>query len=213
MKTDELISMLSTNLEPVKTERLAVVLAASLGAGTAVALCLMMGMFGAPAQAFRGGYFVLQALTLVFTLGLVLAGSRFLIKSARPGQSGRSSLLIIGLLFASFLVAACAILAAAGPASWASMILGPQWSTCLLCIPLFAVAPFVALVWAMRKGAPTNLAPTGAMAGLVAGALGATVFAVQYPSASIPFVVLWYGGLIALCAGIGALLGPRLLRW
>jgi len=57
------------------------------------------------------------------------------------------------------------------------MIFGPQWAACLICIPLFAVAPFASLIWALRKGAPTNLMRTGAIAGLVAGALGAAVFA------------------------------------
>jgi hypothetical protein len=213
MKTDDLISMLSTNLEPVRSERVLLVLVAGLAVGVAVALCLMMGMFGAPAEAFRGEHFVLQASTLVFTLGLVIAGVRFLVKSARPGQSGRSSLVFIGLFFLVGVIAACVILAATSPTSWGAMLLGPQLSSCLLCIPLFALAPFVALIWAMRKGAPTKLVRSGAVMGLVAGALGATVFALQYPSASIPFVVLWYGGLIGLCAAVGALLGPRVLRW
>jgi len=213
MKTDELISMLSTNIEPVKSERLVVMLIVSLSVGAAIAICIMMGMFGTPAAAFRGEHVVLQAFTLLFTLGLVVAGSRLLVKSARPGQSARGPLVAIGMLFLTFLTAACAALIAAAPAAWGDMVFGPQWSSCLLCIPLFALAPFAALFWAVSRGAPTHLARAGGAAGLVAGALGATVFALQYPSASIPFVVFWYGGLIIACSAIGALLGPRLLRW
>jgi hypothetical protein len=213
MKTDDLISMLSTNLEPVKSERVVLALIGSLAIGAAIAICLMMGMFGTPVAAFRGDHAVRQMLTLAFTLGLVGGGVRFLVKSARPGQSGRKPLLFIGLVFLAYLLAACAVLLTSAPASWGALILGPQWSTCLLCIPLFAIAPFAALVWAMRKGAPTHLVRSGAVTGLVAGASGATVFAIQYPSASIPFVVFWYGGLIVLCAAVGALLGSRLLRW
>jgi hypothetical protein len=69
------------------------------------------------------------------------------------------------------------------------------------------------LIWALRKGAPTNLMRTGAIAGLVAGALGAAVFAFHHPGGSIPFIALWYGGSILLCALVGAILGSRLLRW
>jgi hypothetical protein len=83
----------------------------------------------------------------------------------------------------------------------------------LICIPLFSIAPFVSLVWALRKGAPTSLMRTGTIAGLVAGALGAAAFAFHHPSGSIPFMVLWYGRPIVLCAVVGAMLGPRLLRW
>jgi hypothetical protein len=53
---------------------------------------------------------VLQAFTLMFTLGLVVAGARLLVKSAQPGQSERASLIVIGMLFLAFLIAACAIL-------------------------------------------------------------------------------------------------------
>lgn len=30
---------------------------------------------------------------------------------------------------------------------------------------------------------------------------------------SLPFIAMWYGGTIALCALAGAVLSPRLLRW
>jgi hypothetical protein len=93
------------------------------------------------------------------------------------------------------------------------MMMGSQWVTCALCIPLFAIVPFAALIWALRRGAPTNLRRTGAVAGLVAGALGAVAYAFHCPDDSIPFIALWYGGMVVLCALLGAMLGPRLLRW
>jgi len=65
----------------------------------------------------------------------------------------------------------------------------------------------------LRKGAPTNLRRAGAIAGLVAGALGATAYAFHCPDDSVPFIAIWYGTLVALCGAIGAMLGPRLLRW
>ena len=107
---------------------------------------------------------MLQAFTLMFTLGLVVAGARLLVKSAQPGQSERASLIVIGMLFLAFLIAACAILIAASPGTWGVLIFGPQWSSCLLCIPLFAVAPFAALFRAVRRGAPTRLARNGGAA-------------------------------------------------
>ena len=93
------------------------------------------------------------------------------------------------------------------------MVFGPEWGTCVICVPLFAIAPFASLIWALRKGAPLDLARTGAVAGLVSGVLGAAVFAFHHPGGSIPFIMLWYGGPIVVCAAIGALLGPHLLRW
>ena len=213
MKTDKLIEMLSTNLEPVKGGELRNVVLTALAGGAVVALCLMLAIFGVPADAVGGENFRLKVLALAFALGLVGASANLLVRLARPGDPGSKSLLPIGLLFLAMLVAGVVALLLADSASWGGVIFGPQWAACLICIPLFAIAPFAALVWALRKGAPTGLARTGAIAGLVAGALGAAVFAVHYPGGSIPFIVLWYGGLIALCALAGAILGPRLLRW
>ena len=213
MKTNELIDMLGTNLEPVKGGKLRNTLMIALAVGALSASCLMLAILGLPADAVGGDYSGLKILTLGFTLGLVSAGAIFLIGSARPGEPGRKPLILIGGLFFALVSAGGAALVLAHPAAWSGIIFGPQWAACLICIPLFAVAPFASLIWALRKGAPTNLMRTGAIAGLVAGALGAAVFAFHHPGGTIPFIALWYGGSILLCALFGAIIGPRLLRW
>lgn len=93
------------------------------------------------------------------------------------------------------------------------MVLGDQWLECLISIPIIAVLPFAVIMWAVRMAAPTNLARTGALAGLVAGGISAIAYALHCTDDSLPFVALWYGGTIVLCTIAGALLGPRLLRW
>jgi hypothetical protein len=93
------------------------------------------------------------------------------------------------------------------------MIFGPEWMMCLACIPVFAIAPFATLIWALRMAAPTDLRRTGAIAGLVAGALGATAYAFHCPGDSIPFIAIWYGLPVLFWTLLGAILGPRLLRW
>jgi hypothetical protein len=213
MKTDELINLLGTNLEAVKGGELRKALLIALAVGAAAASCLMLAMFGLPAAGLGGNYSGPKVLALAFTLGLVFAGASFLIESARPGEPGRKPLILISASFFALISAGGAALVLARPAAWSGMIFGPQWAACLICIPLFAVAPFASLIWALRKGAPTNLMRTGAIAGLVAGALGAAVFAFHHPGGSIPFIALWYGGSILLCALVGAILGSRLLRW
>jgi hypothetical protein len=213
MKTDELINMLGTNLEPVKGGQLRNTLIIALGVGAVAAFCLTLAIFGLPGAPPIGKHPGLKVLALVFTLGLVGAGASSLIKSARPGVSSGKLLIPVGLLFFCILAAGLLALPLAHPTAWGGMIFGPQWAACLVCIPLLAAAPFASLVWALRKGAPTNLMGTGALAGLVAGALGATVFAFHHSAGSVPFIAFWYGGPILLCAVVGAILGPRLLRW
>ena len=152
---------------------------------------------------------------MAFTLGLAVAGASILFRSARPGQSGRTPLVLIGLLFLAMVLAAIVALAESDPVTMtmSTMARGGPWGTCLICIPIFAVIPFVAFICALREGAPTQLALAGAIAGLVAGALGAAAVVVHQTGDSIPLIALWYGAPIALCALVGAILGPWLLRW
>ncbi|HLW89688.1 MAG TPA: DUF1109 domain-containing protein [Roseiarcus sp.] len=213
MKTDELIDLLGANVEPVKRGYMRTALLAALAVGAAAAFCLRLAVYGVPANPFSGEDVGLKVAGLALALSLVVVGGGFLIKSARPGEAGRGALIIIGLLLLAIFSAGTIALALASPSAWSGMVFGPQWAACFFCIPVFAALPFATLVWALRKAAPTRLALTGAVIGLVAGALGAAVCAYHYPSSSIPFLAFWYGGPIVLCGLIGALLGPRLLRW
>jgi hypothetical protein len=71
---------------------------------------------------------------------------------------------------------------------------------CLICIPLFALVPFAALIWALRRAAPTHPALTGATAEIIAAASGAAILSCCIPGSSLPFVTVWYGGVTLLCA-------------
>jgi hypothetical protein len=213
MKTDELIDLLATNLERVEGGELRNTVMIALAIGAAAAFCLVLAMFGVPTAAPGGEFSLFKILALAFTLGLVAAGASLLTRSARPGEPTGKLLGLIVLLFLAIFVAALVTFVLTHPAAWGAIVFGQQWAACLVCIPLFAFAPFASLVWALRHGAPTNLVRTGAIAGLVAGALGAAVFAFHHSAGSIPFIAFWYGGPILVCSVVGALLGPRLLRW
>jgi hypothetical protein len=213
MKTDDLINLLGTNVEPVKGGQLRNSLLIALALGATVALCLMLVIFGAPGETFASEYLELKLVGLAFTLALITAGTSFLLTAARPGTPGHGPLAIIGLLFVAILSAGVIALAFSHPAAWGGLVFGPEWAACLICIPLFSIAPFAFLIWALRKQAPTSPTWTGAVTGLVAGALGATAYTLHNPAGSIPSMVLWYVGPIIVCALIGATLGRRLLRW
>lgn len=213
MKTNDLINMLGTNVEPVADGERRRALLVALGIGAAAALCLIFVIFGVPGEALGDKFLGLTILTLAYMLGLAAVGARFLSMAARPGNAGRGALAIVGLLLLGLIAVAVIALSLGRPSGWSAMIFGPQWADCLVCIPLAAIIPFSSLVWYLRNEAPTRLRLTGAVAGLVAGAIGATAFALHHPGGSLPFVALWFGGPVILCALIGAILGPRLLRW
>jgi hypothetical protein len=213
MKTDDLINLLGTNVEPVKGGQLRNTLLIALALGAIAALCSMLVIFGASNETFAVQYLGMKSLGLVFTLGLVTAGTSFLLSAARPGTPGHGPLIVIGFLFVAILLAGVIALAFSHPAAWGGLVFGTEWAACLICIPLFSILPFAALIWAMRMQAPTSPAWAGAVAGVVAGALGATAYTLHSPAGSIPSMVLWYVGPIVVCALMGAALGPRLLRW
>ena len=211
MKTDDLIEMLSTNLEPVKRGDLRRTLALTLAAGGLAAIVLMLVTVGIrPDGSWFSGYLFLKLLFMAILIG---CGWVLLGKLIRPDQDGRIQYVLIAGAFLAIVAAGVCALAFRPSAARSGMVMGTEWGTCALCIPLFAILPFAGLIWALRRGAPTKLRRTGAIAGLVAGALGAVAYAFHCPDDSLPFIALWYGAMVGFCSLIGALLGPRLLRW
>ena len=96
---------------------------------------------------------------------------------------------------------------------WLAMWLGKTWMVCPWLVLALSAPIFVGLLWSFRKLAPTRLRAAGAAAGLSAGAFAATIYCLHCPEVSAIFVLTWYSLGIVLAAAIGALVGPRLLRW
>lgn len=213
MKTDELVELLSTQVEPVKATHLRRTLWLSLAVGIGTTVCLILALFGIPAYAFGAADLGIQTISFLFTLSLVATGARFLVTVARPGEPGRKRLLLMGLVFLALLSTGLIALTLSPRAAWHATLFSPQWRMCLICIPLFALAPFAALIWVLRRAAPTHPALTGATAGMIAAASGAAIFSCCIPGSSLPFVTVWYGGTILLCALAGAVTGTWFLRW
>lgn len=207
MNTDRLIDALSTNLEPVRRGQLTTTLTTALVIGAVAAFCLMLVTLGLRPE--FGAHLGFVAVKLLFALSLVGLGAVFLLRLMRPGWSVPP----IVWLLNPFLAIGVAALVVTWGHSTGPLVRGTLWAVCLSCIPLFAAVPFAALVWAVRNGAPTDLRRAGAIIGLVAGAVGAAAYAFYCPDDSLPFIAVWYSAAIALCALVGALLGPRLLRW
>ena len=213
MNTDRLIDMLSTNLEPVKGGKFWKALSWAIVIGLVAAFLVMLACFGVRSDLVAGNHSGALALKVAFALSLVGTGVAFLIKSMVPGQQEGHRFALIFLPFLAASAAALAIVVRQPTLASGGMIEGAAAALCVFCIPLLAIVPFALLVWALRKGAPTNLRRSGAVAGLVAGAIGATVYSFSCPSDSWLFVFVGYSAALALCSMVGAQVGPRLLRW
>jgi hypothetical protein len=213
MKTDDLIAMLGTNVEPVDQHQAARTVWIAVGIGAAAALGAMLFLFGVRADLEAAGALIFLLLKLAFTLALLVPASIYLLKLARPGGERNIRMVFVAAPFVAIVLLGAISLAFAPISYWDDMIVGDRWLECLLSIPAIAIVPFAVIIWALRRMAPTDLVRAGALGGLIAGAVSATGYALHCSDDSLPFVALWYGGTVAICTAAGALLGPRLLRW
>ena len=213
MNTDDLITMLSTNVEPVDHRSMLRNIGMALVAGAAVSMATVFFALGPRADLTAIGSFLPALLKIVVTLVILIPASIYLIRLTRPGGERRSSIALLASPFIAVMLLIVVSLTFAPSLHWKGAVLSDQWLECVLSIPLIAVVPFCVIVWAVRQMAPTDLARTGAFAGLVAGCLSAIGYALHCADDSVPFFALWYGGTIALCTFAGWKLGPKLLRW
>jgi hypothetical protein len=154
---------------------------------------------------------------IMFKLGLtillaVLSGP-LVLRVAKPGAKVRRRALWITIVPALLAAAILMELFIVPPSLWGYKLQGSNAVACLKSIPFLAFAPLVAVLLALRQGAPEHPGLAGAAAGLFAGAIGAACHATHCPDDSPLFVAVWYGLAIGLVAAIGAVAGWRLLRW
>jgi hypothetical protein len=213
MKTDDLVRMISTNVEAVsyREPQRMILISAGLGAATSlVAMLLFLGVRTDLSELRAWQFITVKSIFTGAIIGISLAN---LTRIARPGGERRVSIALGLLPFGGALILAIASLAITPLSGWRGLFFGQYWVLCLLCIPVNAIVPFAAIVWAMRQLAPTNLVVAGAMAGRAAGSISAFAYSLHCTDDSFPFIALWYSLTIGLCAVLGGLVGQRLLRW
>jgi hypothetical protein len=211
MKTEDLIDALANEPAPPKAAaplaRVAVALVAGLmggGALLAVSLGVRPDIGVALATVMLKAGFAGAATAVVAPL---------LLRLARAGRAGGWRLAAIGGFAALCVLVVAVTLLGAEPGKRFALWMGGAFPWCVAIIPALAAPTALLLVRVLRDLAPTDLSATGATVGAVAGGIGAMVYAMYCPVDSAAFVITWYAVGIAVAAALGALLGPRLLRW
>lgn len=213
MRTDELIQLLATDAQPAPSQSIERRLARAALAGLAGAGVLLAWKFGVRPDLVQALALPMFWGKLSFAGALAVAGLALLRRLARPGlAAGRTARWLALPLLAVWGMALVALLQAA-PGERMPLLLGQTWRTCPFNIALLSAPAFAASFWALRGGAPTRLAWTGAGAGVLAGALATLVYALHCPEMASPFLAVWYVAGIAIPTALGALAGPRWLRW
>ena len=213
MKTDVLISMLASGpiaVDPSTTMRR---IGAAAAGGLAIAAVVMLAALGPRADiasAVSMPMFWLKfAVPLCLAIAFLIASTRL----ARPGGRAKGAWITVMAVLVVLWTAASIDVAAAPAGQRASMVEGTSAVMCVLGIALLSLPLLLAVFVALRGLAPTRLRAAGMVAGGLAGAAAALVYAVHCNEMALPFLAVWYVLGMFVPAVLGAAAGPRFLRW
>jgi hypothetical protein len=189
----------------------------SIVAATAVASVAVIAVFGIRPDIMAGNPhpIVILRAGLLILLGLATVGA--VAAAARPAVGRANN----GWLWA---LAAAALLPAAALIRFAyNMMTGDMLDTYLIdlefggkCLAISGVGGLwigsLLTLW-LRRGAPTALNRAGWLVGLAAGSFGTFSYSLFCGSDSIFYIGFWYSIAVALCAVVGRLIVPPLIRW
>lgn len=212
MDTDQLIRTLAAD-NAHRARSVGIMLALALMAATPVSTALFLVGLGVRPDilvAVRNPFFDLK---FAVTMALAIPAAIISLHLSRP----EASLHGWGwLLLAPVIVLVGGILAEMMMPQRLSMLArlrGHNAPLCMVAIPLLSLPLLAAALLGLRHGAPSRPALAGAVAGLVSAGLGATLYASHCVDDSPLFVATWYTLATGIVAGLGALLGARLLRY
>lgn len=213
MSLDTLIEELARDLKPVSRSAARRRLVMGLIAGGAITILLVglvLGFRHDLGLAMRGATFWIK---WGYTASLGLAAILVTNRLAQPEPIGLRVFWPVLIPFVLLALVAIAEMAHAPPGDWLAMWLGKTWKKCPWLVLMLSAPIFIGLLWSFKRLAPTRLRAAGGAAGLAAGAWAATLYCLHCPEVSALFVLTWYSLGILLASALGALIGPRLLRW
>jgi hypothetical protein len=210
VNTNDLISLLAEDA-PVRWS-LNRLLALALATGVVVAVAILLSTIGMRTDMPHAIETARVLFKILVTLVLAIVACALIFRIGRPGASLKISawlLLPLGML----VVAVASELSVVPEDTWSASMIGHHAAFCVFFIPVLSLVPLVGLMFALRNGAPENPRLAGALAGLAAGGIAAAIYAWHCPDDSPFFVAVWYVLAITIVAGVGSLIGGRILRW
>ena len=211
MKTELLIAALARGAGPAPRALLLKRLGPALAVGAVLAVAGALSEFpmvGREVMADTG-----WLIKIGYTLALAALAAACIERLAKPGAGTR--LRTWGLVLPFGLIAVLALLewrelsAHERVATW----LGSSWDHCPYWVFMLSLPSLALGLWALRGMAPTQPVRSGFVLGLLAGGIGASGYALICPEVSMTFIASWYTLGIVAVAALGAILGPRVLRW
>jgi hypothetical protein len=212
MKTDDLIRALAADREPAgPAPGTALAIAAAVGLTLSVILFIwLVPLRPHLGEAMRTFPFVLKPIEMGI---LVVVSAIVVLRLAQPGAPVGRTMAVAAAVPAIMVAAVAAEMMQVPRAEWMVRLAGTHWYMCVLNMVLLSLPILSALLFGLRFGAPTQPALAGAGAGLLSGALAASLYIAHCPDDSQLFVAAWFTLAIAIATAIGAMAGSRFLRW
>ncbi len=213
MKTDDLITMLATGPVAVQPHAVARRYAGALGAGVLGATLLMATLLRVRPDLDAAVLLPMFWFKVAFVASLVVASLLAVSRLSRPGARLARLPALLALPVLAMWLLALFVLSRADSTERSLLFYGQTWNSCPLLIAMLSAPVFAGVLWAMKGLAPTRLRLAGAMAGLLSGATGALVYCLHCPEIEAPFIAFWYLLGMLIPTAVGAVVGPRFLRW
>ena len=211
MKTDDLITLLAADTAPER--RVGQILPLAFLPMLALAGAVFLSIIGTRPDLASALIAPVTSAKFVLPGALGLLGLFGAVRLSRP--EGRDGLRLRALLVVAAVALAMVVwtLWITPPDGWAAGVRGSTILPCLMSIPALGLMPMGAALLVLRRGATTLPRLAGALAGLGSGGAATVVYAMHCTEDNPLFFVTWYGlGLLSLTA-LGAIIGPRVLRW
>jgi hypothetical protein len=211
MKTDDLLNMLSSQLEPAPRAVALNTLLPVAVLGCAIAGFLAIIILGRipPFMLYDSAVWVKMS----YALALTLTAGSLITQLGKPGVAIGKAKIVLPLIFLSMEITGTISYFLTPAEHQKVAFFGHSWLICPWLILGLSLPALFGSLWAAKQLAPTRLRLTGAACGLFAGAIGALGYAFACTEAALTFIAIWYTLGITLSAVLGAILGPKFLRW
>jgi hypothetical protein len=212
METDQLIRTLAAD-NAQRAQPVGIILLLALMAATPVSTALLLLGLGVRPDimvAMRSPFFDLK---FVVTMALAIPAVAVSLHLSRPEATlqGWGWLLLAPVVVLAGGLVSEMMLPQRLP--MLTRLVGHNSMLCMSAIPVLSLPILGAAMVGLRHGAPARPAATGAIAGLLSAGLAATLYAAHCTDDSPLFVATWYTLAAAIVAGLGALIGKRVLRY
>lgn len=210
MKNQQLIRRLASDLDAAEVTPVGPRLAAMTASASLLSLAAILLLLARSPHLVHG-----PTITILFVVstGVTLSAVAFFAAVRLSSPEGEASLRWL-LLPVAILVAGIGLELADAPRNtWITRFWGSSPLACFVLVIALSLPILLAALYALRGGATTHPYLSGAMAGLVAGGIAASLYALHCPEDSLLFVGFWHGLAIVVVTAFGALAAGRYLHW